>query len=123
MVMKNFSETWQLIQDTISQIREIDHNLARDISHGMRNSLLKQRALLIGKLKGASSTIEAMGQGTVLYVTFQVIEENQTYRQVFTNIRPTDLEMVLRLKYSKQNKSIRIIEIKEVYTKDTIEKL
>lgn len=122
-MVRTFSETLHHIQDTVSRVREIDHNLSRDISHGMRNSLLKQRAMLVGKLKEASSILETMGQGTVIYATFRVVEEDQVYRQTFTNILPKDLEMILRLKYGKKNKTIEVLEIREVHTKDTIEKL
>lgn len=119
------------IKPTLIRIRDINNDLisiqhklnTTNISYGMRNSLLKSVQLKKGQLKSLMKRISHLTEGNIITITFQVEPSKERYRKIYTNLSKEDAKLHLRMMSSLQDLEITILEIKEVFTKDSLIKL
>lgn len=89
----------------------------------MRNSLLKSVQLKKGQLRSLMKRISHLTEGNIITITFQVEPSKERYRKIYTNLSKEDAKLHLRMMSSLQDLEITILEIKEVFTKDSLIKL
>lgn len=119
------------IKPTLIRIRDINNDLisiqnklnTSNLSYGMRNSLLKSVQLKRGQLESLMKRISHLTEGNIITITFQVEPSKERYRKVYTNLSKEDAKLHLRMMSSLQDLEITILEIKEVFTKDSLIKL
>lgn len=119
------------IKPTLIRIRDINNDLisiqnklnTSNLSYGMRNSLLKSVQLKKGQLKSLMKRISHLTEGNIITITFQVEPSKERYRKIYTNLSKEDAKLHLRMMSSLQDLEITILEIKEVFTKDSLIKL
>ena len=119
------------IKPTLIRIRDINNDLisiqnklnTSNLSYGMRNSLLKSVQLKRGQLKSLMKRISHLTEGNIITITFQVEPSKERYRKVYTNLSKEDAKLHLTMISSLQDLEINILEIKEVFTKDSLIKL
>ena len=119
------------IKPTLIRIRDINNDLisiqhklnTTNISYGMRNSLLKSVQLKKSQLKSLMKRISNLTEGNIITITFQVEPSKERYRKIYTNLSKEDAKLHLRMMSSLQDLEITILEIKEVFTKDSLIKL
>ena len=119
------------IKPTLIRIRDINNDLisiqnklnTSNLSYGMRNSLLKSVQLKKGQLKSLMKRISHLTEGNIITITFQVEPSKERYRKVYTNLSKEDAKLHLKMISSLQDLEINILEIKEVFTKDSLIKL
>ena len=119
------------IKPTLIRIRDINNDLisiqnklnTSNLSYGMRNSLLKSVQLKKGQLKSLMKRISHLTEGNIITITFQVEPSKERYRKVYTNLSKEDAKLHLKMISSLQDLEITILEIKEVFTKDSLIKL
>lgn len=119
------------IKPTLIRIRDINNDLisvqnklnTSNLSYGMRNSLLKSVQLKKGQLRSLMKRISHLTEGNIITITFQVEPSKERYRKIYTNLSKEDAKLHLRMMSSLQDLEITILEIKEVFTKDSLIKL
>ena len=119
------------IKPTLIRIRDINNDLisiqnklnTSNLSYGMRNSLLKSVQLKKGQLNSLMKRISHLTEGNIITITFQVEPSKERYRKVYTNLSKEDAKLHLKMISSLQDLEITILEIKEVFTKDSLIKL
>lgn len=119
------------IKPTLIRIRDINNDLisiqnklnTSNLSYGMRNSLLKSVQLKKGQLKSLMKRISHLTEGNIITITFQLEPSKERYRKIYTNLSKEDAKLHLRMMSSLQDLEITILEIKEVFTKDSLIKL
>ena len=119
------------IKPTLIRIRDINNDLisiqnklnTSNLSYGMRNSLLKSVQLKKGQLKSLMKRISHLTEGNIITITFQVEPSKERYRKVYTNLSKEDAKLHLIMISSLQDLEINILEIKEVFAKDSLIKL
>ena len=119
------------IKPTLIRVREVYNDLISiqhklntpNISYGMRNSLLKSVQLKKSQLKSLMKRISNLTEGNILTITFQVEPSKERYRKIYTNLSKEDAKLHLMMMSSLQDLEITILEIKEVFTKDSLIKL
>ena len=119
------------IKPTLIRVRDINNDLISiqhklntpNISYGMRNSLLKSVQLKKSQLKSLMKRISNLTEGNIITITFQVEPSKERYRKIYTNLSKEDAKLHLRMMSSLQDLEITILEIKEVFTKDSLIKL
>lgn len=112
------------IRDINNDLISIQHKLnTPNISYGMRNSLLKSVQLKKSQLKSLMKRISNLTEGNIITITFQVEPSKERYRKIYTNLSKEDAKLHLRMMSSLQDLEITILEIKEVFTKDSLIKL
>lgn len=112
------------IKDITRLIQDIDSKLSvPGLSIGKRQSLIKDRTLKIGKVKSLVKRVEDLANGSILTITFENKDTHERYRIVYTNISQDDAISHLKLMAYLQGIKVTILEIKEVYTKNSLTKL
>ena len=119
------------IKPTLIRIRDINNDLisiqnklnTSNLSYGMRNSLLKSVQLKKGQLKSLMKRISHLTEGNIITITFQLEPSKERYRKIYTNLSKEDAKLHLMMMGSLQDLEITILEIKEVFTKDSLIKL
>ena len=119
------------IKPTLIRIREIyndllsiQHKLQYDtLSYGLRNSLLKSLQIKKSHLKSLMKRITNLTEGNIITITFQLEPSKERYRRIYTNISKEDAKLHLKMLASLEDSKIIILEIKEVFTKDSLIKL
>ena len=111
------------IRDINNDLISIQHKLNTPISYGMRNSLLKSVQLKKSQLRSLMKRISHLTEGNIITITFQVEPSKERYRKIYTNLSKEDAKLHLRMMGSLQDLEITILEIKEVFTKDSLIKL
>lgn len=118
------------LKPTLNRIRSINedlinihHKLEGNISYGVRNSLLKSAQLKKSQLKSLLKRVSNLTEGNIITIIFQVEPNKDRYRKIYTNLSKEDAKLHLNLMSSFQGIDIKILEIKEVFTKDSLIKL
>ena len=118
------------LKPTLNRIRSINedlisihHKLESNISYGVRNSLLKSAQLKKSQLKSLLKRVSNLTEGNIITIIFQVEPNKDRYRKIYTNLSKEDAKLHLNLMSSFQGIDIKILEIKEVFTKDSLIKL
>ncbi len=86
---------------------------------GKRNSLIKSKVFKLKKLKHTMSTIDRIVNGNIITIRYSLDE--QVFQRKFVNISKRDV--ILLLKLTNSNHKIKILEIKEEFTKESLIKL
>lgn len=112
-----------LILSIIDQSKELN-SLELELSKtnnnlGKRNSLIKSKVFKLKKLKHTMSTIDKIVNGNIITIRYSLDE--QVFQRKFVNISKRDV--ILLLKLTNSNHKIKILEIKEEFTKESLIKL
>jgi transcriptional regulator of heat shock response len=111
-----------LILSIIDQSRELNSlelELSKTNNLGKRNSLIKSKVFKLKKLKHTMSTIDKIVNGNIITIRYSLDE--QVFQRKFVNISKRDV--ILLLKLTNSNHKIKILEIKEEFTKESLIKL
>lgn len=103
-------------KDIIFRIRELNDKVNNETSIGVRDSLIKERNLLWGKLKHTVAKIQNVLNGTVITITYQD-PSGKISKACFTNCDKNLGKFILEMKYSG---SIKILEYKIYTTQDLV---
>jgi len=93
--------------------------LSKTNNLGKRNSLIKSKVFKLKKLKHTMSTIDKIVNGNIITIRYSLDE--QVFQRKFVNISKRDVIFLLKL--TNSNHKIKILEIKEEFTKESLIKL
>lgn len=107
------------IIDQSKELNSLELELSKTNNLGKRNSLIKSKVFKLKKLKHTMSTIDKIVNGNIITIRYSLDE--QVFQRKFVNISKRDV--ILLLKLTNSNYKIKILEIKEEFTKESLIKL
>ena len=107
------------IIDQSKELKYLELELSKTNNLGKRNSLIKSNVFKLKKLKHTMSTIDKIVNGNIITIRYSLDE--QVFQRKFVNISKRDV--ILLLKLTNSNHKIKILEIKEEFTKESLIKL
>lgn len=107
------------IIDQSKELKCLELELSKTNNLGKRNSLIKSKVFKLKKLKHTMSTIDRIVNGNIITIRYSLDE--QVFQRKFVNISKRDV--ILLLKLTNSNYKIKILEIKEEFTKESLIKL
>lgn len=107
------------IIDQSKELKSLELELSKTNNLGKRNSLIKSKVFKLKKLKHTMSTIDKIVNGNIITIRYSLDE--QVFQRKFVNISKRDV--ILLLKLTNSNHKIKILEIKEEFTKESLIKL
>ena len=107
------------IIDQSKELNSLELELSKTNNLGKRNSLIKSKVFKLKKLKHTMSTIDKIVNGNIITIRYSLDE--QVFQRKFVNISKRDV--ILLLKVTNSNHKIKILEIKEEFTKESLIKL
>ena len=107
------------IIDQSKEFNSLELELSKTNNLGKRNSLIKSKVFKLKKLKHTMSTIDRIVNGNIITIRYSLDE--QVFQRKFVNISKRDV--ILLLKLTNSNHKIKILEIKEEFTKESLIKL
>lgn len=107
------------IIDQSKELKYLELELSKTNNLGKRNSLIKSKVFKLKKLKHTMSTIDRIVNGNIITIRYSLDE--QVFQRKFVNISKRDV--ILLLKLTNSNYKIKILEIKEEFTKESLIKL
>ena len=107
------------IIDQSKELKYLELELSKTNNLGKRNSLIKSKVFKLKKLKHTMSTIDKIVNGNIITIRYSLDE--QVFQRKFVNISKRDV--ILLLKLTNSNYKIKILEIKEEFTKESLIKL
>lgn len=107
------------IIDQSKELKSLELELSKTNNLGKRNSLIKSKVFKLKKLKHTMSTIDRIVNGNIITIRYSLDE--QVFQRKFVNISKRDV--ILLLKLTNSNNKIKILEIKEEFTKESLIKL
>ncbi len=107
------------IIDQSKELKSLELELSKTNNLGKRNSLIKSKVFKLKKLKHTMSTIDRIVNGNIITIRYSLDE--QVFQRKFVNISKRDV--ILLLKLTNSNHKIKILEIKEEFTKESLIKL
>jgi hypothetical protein len=107
------------IIDQSKELKSLELELSKTNNLGKRNSLIKSKVFKLKKLKHTMSTIDRIVNGNIITIRYSLDE--QIFQRKFVNISKRDV--ILLLKLTNSNHKIKILEIKEEFTKESLIKL
>lgn len=107
------------IIDQSKGLKYLELELSKTNNLGKRNSLIKSKVFKLKKLKHTMSTIDKIVNGNIITIRYSLDE--QVFQRKFVNISKRDV--ILLLKLTNSNHKIKILEIKEEFTKESLIKL
>ena len=107
------------IIDQSKELKSLELELSKTNNLGKRNSLIKSKVFKLKKLKHTMSTIDRIVNGNIITIRYSLDE--QVFQRKFVNISKRDV--ILLLKLTDSNHKIKILEIKEEFTKGSLIKL
>lgn len=107
------------IIDQSKELKSLELELSKTNNPGKRNSLIKSKVFKLKKLKHIISTIDRIVNGNIITIRYSLDE--QVFQRKFVNISKRDV--ILLLKLTNSNHKIKILEIKEEFTKESLIKL
>ena len=107
------------IIDQSKELKSLELELSKTNNLGKRNSLIKSKVFKLKKLKHTMSTIDKIVNGNIITIRYSLDE--QVFQRKFVNISKRDV--ILLLKLTDSNHKIKILEIKEEFTKESLIKL
>ena len=107
------------IIDQSKELKYLELELSKTNNLGKRNSLIKSKVFKLKKLKHTMSTIDKIVNGNIITIRYSLDE--QVFQRKFVNISKRDV--ILLLKLTDSNHKIKILEIKEEFTKESLIKL
>ena len=107
------------IIDQSKELKSLELELSKTNNLGKRNSLIKSKVFKLKKLKHTMSTIDKIANGNIITIRYSLDE--QVFQRKFVNISKRDV--ILLLKLTNSNHKIKILEIKEEFTKESLIKL
>ena len=107
------------IIDQSKELKSLELELSKTNNLGKRNSLIKSKVFKLKKLKHTMSTIDRIVNGNIITIRYSLDE--QVFQRKFVNISKRDV--ILLLKLTNSNHKIKILEIKEGFTKESLIKL
>ena len=111
------------IWDCLKRLEILADKFNRSTSKGKRNSLNKEAQFVKAKITHSFKRIAKLVDGNIISVTF--LEENSgiKWKRLYTNVSIEDVKSHLKLISYLKEENIKIIEIQETKTKDSLEKL
>ena len=107
------------IIDQSKGLNSLELELSKTNNLGKKNSLIKSKVFKLKKLKHTMSTIDKIVNGNIITIRYSLDE--QVFQRKFVNISKRDV--ILLLKLTNSNYKIKILEIKEEFTKESLIKL
>ena len=107
------------IIDQSKELNSLELELSKTNNLGKRNSLIKSKVFKLKKLKHTMNTIDRVINGNIITIRYSIDE--QVFQRKFVNISKRDV--ILLLKLTNSNHKIKILEIKEEFTKESLIKL
>ena len=107
------------IIDQSKELKYLELELSKTNNLGKRNSLIKSKVFKLKKLKHTMSTIDKIVNGNIITIRYSLDE--QVFQRKFVDISKRDV--ILLLKLTNSNHKIKILEIKEEFTKESLIKL
>ena len=107
------------IIDQSKELNSLELELSKTNNLGKINSLIKSKVFKLKKLKHTMSTIDKIVNGNIITIRYSLDE--QVFQRKFVNISKRDV--ILLLKLTNSNHKIKILEIKEEFTKESLIKL
>lgn len=106
------------LKDQIKNLELLDNELSKTTNNGKRNTLLKLRIAELSKQKHTVKRIYDSINGNIVTVTYTI--NGDIYKRKFINISKQEVIILLTL---NPNDNIKILEIQEEFTKNSLVKL
>lgn len=107
------------IIDQSKELESLELELSKTNNLGKRNSLIKSKVFKLKKLKHTMNTIDRVINGNIITIWYSIDE--QVFQRKFVNISKRDVILLLRL--TNSNHRIKILEIQEEFTEESLIKL
>lgn len=107
------------IIDQSKELESLELELSKTNNLGKRNSLIKSKVFKLKKLKHTMNTIDKVINGNIITIRYSIDE--QVFQRKFVNISKRDIILLLRL--TNSNHRIKILEIQEEFTEESLIKL
>lgn len=124
---KSFKEIEIRLSEIVYQIREIESKLTLHLSPGGRSALLKSRVNLVGQLHSLSDCLKNYGEGKIVRVKFRTCSTEGVYsgiyQRYFINVSESEVLKLIQYKYGEGIHYVEILEVQEILTSSSLEKL
>lgn len=107
------------IIDQSKELESLELELSKTNNLGKRNSLIKSKVFKLKKLKHTMNTIDKVINGNIITIQYSIDE--QVFQRKFVNISKRDVILLLRL--TNSNHRVKILEIQEEFTEESLIKL
>ncbi len=107
------------IIDQSKELESLELELSKTSNLGKRNSLIKSKVFKLKKLKHTMNTIDKVVNGNIITIRYSIDE--QVFQRKFVNISKRDVILLLRL--TNSNHRVKILEIQEEFTEESLIKL
>lgn len=107
------------IIDQSKELESLELELSKTSNLGKRNSLIKSKVFKLKKLKHTMNTIDKVVNGNIITIWYSIDE--QVFQRKFVNISKRDVILLLRL--TNSNHRVKILEIQEEFTEESLIKL
>lgn len=107
------------IIDQSKELESLELELSKTNNLGKRNSLIKSKVFKLKKLKHTMNTIDKVINGNIITIRYSIDE--QVFQRKFVNISKRDVILLLRL--TNSNHRVKILEIQEEFTEESLIKL
>lgn len=107
------------IIDQSKELESLELELSKTNNLGKRNSLIKSKVFKLKKLKHTMNTIDRVINGNIITIRYSIDE--QVFQRKFVNISKRDVILLLGL--TNSNHRIKILEIQEEFTEESLIKL
>lgn len=114
------------VSEIVDRIKEIEGRLRTNISPGSKSALLQSRSALISQLHTLSRALKNYGEGNIVRVKFRAYSEGVpplTYQRYFVNVPGEEIFQLVQYKHGNGACRIEILEVQEIPTLGSLEKL
>lgn len=102
------------INQIISDLVKLQNSYNNNLSNARMASINRSIAFNKHKLRSYLSKLDKLGNGNIIEITY--IIEGEKYKGIFTNIKKSDIVLLLKFRSQMVSKEIKILEIKDIPT-------
>lgn len=114
----NLKSLIQRIQSIIADLNGLYKASKSPANYGKSQEINRRITLCKGKLRDYLEKVNNAGQGNIIIITYEILEhDNRKYTSTYINISKEDAKNLLEFRYMVKGLNIKILEIKETFTK------
>lgn len=113
----NLRSLIQRIYSIIADLNNLIKASKLSSNYGKSQEINRRITLCKGKLKDYLEKVKNAGQGNIIKITYEILEYDRKYTSTYINISKEDAKSLLEFRYMVKGLNIKILEIKESFTK------
>lgn len=113
----NIKSLIQRVHSIIADLNNLIKASKSPANYGKSQEINRRIILCKGRLRDYLEKVKNAGQGNIISITYEILEDNRKYLSTYINISKEDAKSLLEFRYMVKGLNIRILEIKETFTK------